>query len=504
MTQTHPDPLANAPHHMDADDGVRLVLDRIEHLEDALAEAVLRSDDPDGEGASTPLTPQLDAVVDRMDALQVMLADIQAQTQAQTRPQTEAQTQALAPEGMDSRFDAMEAALADRLGPVEAALLSLSEMYQASSARLETLFDQLAPMMAAQSPPVGDDMTEKLDLLLARTETILDRPVPEPDLAPLHDTAARTMISQKSMSDRHSAQLAQVLERLTMLETHLAPGLGDGGVTPATAEVATAMRDAILARIAELEAAMADRQTAISQALGARGAESGLSGLGDGSSRLMVALQALHQSQETTGSELRQTLFKLSHDVDALARNLNSDAEARQAVMLQELSAIGEQVAAGPNGENLRAALARELDILNGWISRQEGLHAKLTELLDAAEAQGAGQVLETMLEATHQSFRDQLDAMETRLSVQMTALVSGAGEMADGMAQVISHPALPEDTDQLKAAIGALRRALSGPNAPLEDMEMTERALDLRNALAETLGQFDPSHEVRATRVGF
>ena len=589
------------------------ILDRMEQLEFALAEALIRADEP-VEGPETSVV--LNDLSGRIDALSRSVSDLASRQRSPEaggadlaeqlgriadRLDAAAASRADETAMIAARLTALEAGAETRFAPIEAALQALSiqlkeetsqdgkaalSQIQAAQTQLLSRLDalpegakQLAakvdalqqsadmrPEIAAMAVKLAElPTTEELAQLLSgigraenhlksqtdimadglatveaklaaqiahvaeAVDTVANRPTPAPDIAPLREMTARHMVAQKTIADRHAAQIAQLSERFAKVEDEI-KALPDreavdgietalngalesnkqplvsrldaltGMVTTLANDVKLAQDSALdlsqlaeplLARMDRLDATAEQRQRELNRDVAEIGARpvpvTDLTPIRESLARMMVALQTMHQSREASDSDITSKISALSDGLQSLPDRIEAGADQRQRDVLREVGAIAERPIPAPDLSPVRETMSRFMVALKGLedarANSEAELAAKFAALTDRVENMPSSATSEEIAEIRRALEPIATAAKNTDASVQalavrpMPALDASAVRSAFSQ-QMVAISTWMKRQDVLQSAMSDLLETL---------VEQGGRKAD-ENALPETL----------------
>lgn len=511
-----PTPLPQATDQL----SLQRILDRIEQLEFALAEAVLHFEAQGSQIAAQP------------DALQALSHQVQELSRQASVARPAEDPGAL--RDIVDRLDAAAAARADETAMIAARLSVLEAAADGRATPVETALQR----MATQIQKLTDSATAR-----ARAEA---------------DAAARHLEAEKALTDRHAAHIAQLVDRFTRVEAalktlpdqtvmdslrHEIGGEIEKGRQPmltrldaVTGMLATLSNDAkaardnapdlstmaepLMARIDRLDTAAEQRQRELTRELTDLHARplsaSDLTGVRESFARLMVSMQAMHQTRESADEEILSNINALSGDVlaisDRVSAHLGDGAEklaerleafatrveaaspadvgAVETALAQVTEALAERPAPTLDAETLRDAFSQQMQAVETWMQRQDLLQSTMSDLLATLVERGAGadetvdfvETLRTVIAAGQFSARKQIEEVEARLSAQVCGLVGSLGEDVEPAEELCL------DDRRVLDALRDMRRIVAETPAGSDDEAIANQARKLRLTLTETL----------------
>ena len=390
------------------------ILDRIEQLEFALAEAVLRSDEP-----GPDMTAALDSLTSRLDALSKgMTSDDMGRIVDRLDAAAAARADEMA--AVSARIAALEET---RFAPIEAALQSLAANQKDAIAEILTRLEGAADaQLRAQVDRMADGLATLEAKLAARlsqigetVETFANRPTPPPDITPLREMTARHMVAQKTIADRHASQIAKLIERFSSVESELkalpdqsameglraaieagqAPIVGRFDELTELVKVVSAdvkqwqdsnladLTEPLMARMDRLDTTAEQRQRDLSRELADLAARpqpvNDLTPVRESFARLMVALQAMHQSREASDAENAKKIEVMMDGLQALPDRLEAASEHRHRDLVRDITALAERPLPAPDLSPVRETMSRFMVALQSLEDARANSEAELT-----------------------------------------------------------------------------------------------------------------------------
>ena len=384
----------------DVSDGAfEKIIDRIEQLEFALAEAVLRTDEQDG----PDMGPTLEALTSRLDSISRQLSHtdpVGDLSRIADRLDAAAAARADEMAAIAARISALEE---KRFAPIEAALQDLAANQQTAIAEILARLESSAEtQLRAQVDRMADGLATLEAKLAARlskigenVESFANRPPPQPDITPLREMTARHMVAQKTIADRHALQIAKLIERFSSVEAEV-KALPDQSVldeirtaidagkapmikhfddlTEMVRNVSTDVKqwhdtnlsdltEPLMARMDRLDTTAEQRQRDINRELTEIAARpqpvNDLTPIRESFARLMTALQAMHQSRETVDAETAKKLDIMLDGLQVLPDRLEAGSEQRQRDLVREIVTLAERPLPAPDLTPVRETMSR-------------------------------------------------------------------------------------------------------------------------------------------------
>jgi len=624
-----------ATSHGPGQDEFQAILDRIEQLEFALAEAVLRSDvetQPD-------LGPALGDIATRVDAMARTLDDLAARAKPENhgnvgevldriadRLDAAAASRADDTAMLAARLTAIEAGAETRFAPIEAAVTTLAsqvqETMQGFSSELERLatsaaedrseiktmqaslrdqiaalpqpvdvtddLERLAGQIASLPQPtdISDELATiekkiaRLDLdavthaigktdaalkdqvdalnerlstmeatLSARVahmseaaQTLANRPVPAPDIAPLREMTARHMVAQKSIADRHAAQIAQLADRfakveagvqalpdrttLAGLKTDIGGALEKGRqplvtrMDALTGMLATLANDVklshemapdlslitepLMARMDRLDTTAEQRQRELAREVEEIGARpqpvTDLTPMRESFARLMVALQSMQQNREGAEAEMADQIKALTERLQGLPDRMEASADQRQRDMIREVEALAARPIPAPDLTPVRETMARFMVALKTMEESRSSSDAEFAAKIDLL----AEQINELPTAASPEDL--------AKVQVAMAPLQAALATMGEQVKHLAARPAPTLDISTVRGAFSQQMVAISTwmkrqdvLQSAMSDLleTLVEQGADKseQNALSEALKTMISAHQFTARK---
>ena len=574
------EPLNGTPRLRAQPDGAfEKIMDRIEQLEFALAEAVLRTDE------QTPVTSApLEALASRLDAISKQLAGSTSSESdgdlSRIVDRLDAAAAARADEmaAISARITALEET---RFAPIESALQALATNQQTAIAEVLARLEGAADtQLRAQVDRMADGLATLEAKLAARlskigetVETFANRPTPPPDITPLREMTARHMVAQKTIADRHASQIAKLIERFSSVEAEVQAlpdqtaldalrAAIDAGQTPIvsrfdelTEMVNTVSADVkrwqdtnlsdltepLMARMDRLDTSAEQRQRDVNRELAELAARpqpvNDLTPVRESFARLMVALQAMHQSREAFDAETAKKIDVMMDGLQALPDRFEATSEHRHRDLVREITTLAERPLPAPDLTPVRETMSRFMVSVQALEDARANSEAELAArfglLSERIEGMQTGsdpdalsKLLEPMAEAiqaisdrpapaldtsaVRSAFSQQMvaistwmqrqDVLQLAMSDLLETLVernSAKGQDADvvetvktivAAGQFSARKQAEEAEQRLSTQLKELNRnfAGAGPDAPSDDQRLMEALQDLRRMVAE------------------
>ena len=333
-----------------------------------------------GQLSNTDPVGDLSRIADRLDAAAAARADEMAAITARISALEE------------TRFAPIETALQDLAANQQTAIAEILARLESSAdtkvrAQVDRIADGLATLEAKLSARLSD--------IGANFETFANRPPPQPDITPLREMTARHMVAQKTIADRHAAQIAKLIERFSNVEAEVqalpdqsvldeirtaidagkAPMLKHfNDLTDMVRSVSTDVKqwhdtnlsdltEPLMARMDRLDTTAEQRQRDISRELTEIAARPqpvyDLTPIRESFARLMTALQAMHQSRETVDAETAKKLDVMMDGLQVLPDRLEAGSEQRQRDLVREIVTLAERPLPAPDLTPVRETMSR-------------------------------------------------------------------------------------------------------------------------------------------------
>lgn len=448
-------------------DDLTKVLDRIEQLEFAVAEAVVLFEARDGVHLPDPSQALADLTV-RIDTLAGRLAGLAAVSERAMPPKEQidrmatrldalSSTRADELSMMEARFSGLEAALDTRLAPVEAVLQTMATQLQdlqktaaeqADAAAIDRadlkdgqarMAKQVAELVNMQAPPGEMAAATAQVAHLSDRFTTLEKVLGDmPGAGALSDLRIEVGAALQRAHHSEAARFDEMVVLIDTLSSEVKAALDLG---PDMAQFS----DLLMARMDRLDTAADLRQRELTRTLSE--AETSavqpdtISPIRDMFTRLMVALQGMHQSRETAEAALQTALNGIGGDIRALPDRLEAGDSARARNLVREMAdMLGHQSpphlkakasAAEDDTNHMDSALPAPPSDMSEWMQRQDAFQAALSELLGSLVEQGGRHAdhaatveeIKTLIAAGHFTARKQVETLEDRLCGRLNGL---------------------------------------------------------------------------------
>lgn len=331
---------------------------------------------------------QLDAVLARLDTPAPALLP---PGDAETDPMTDDSDLAAADELLTSALHPIHDGIARLSVLVQGIASRQDEMANALSDRIDQIESRLAQVPEQGSPPDRDSLSDQIagleSRLDARLLVVLDRPLPRPDFAPVHQSVARLATAIKGYADDQARALTKAADRLDRIETAVSAFAGPRALASLIDALESRMRDrldrglnAILAALPAPGTTNLDRERdSMRRATAALEAVTSLASENEATTRLTEMVEGIAARLATP-----ETVPAPAPDLEDLTHRLGGLLDARDALLATRLDDMSRNLAALRAQDQVHRLSANLMTALSAYARSNAAQHAETQALLSS------------------------------------------------------------------------------------------------------------------------